>query len=123
MSEINVNELTKKKILFRIKLCVGVRAVEIMLFSRKHRNRCLLLEEKKKILSFVSGIGCSSRFPYYMNTYGFHSIHGRAPAVATGVKIANPDLSVWVITGDGDGLSIGGITLCMHYEGIWILIF
>jgi 2-oxoglutarate/2-oxoacid ferredoxin oxidoreductase subunit beta len=56
---------------------------------------------------FVSGIGCSSRFPYYMNTYGFHTIHGRAPAVATGVKLANPDLSVWVITGDGDGLSIG----------------
>lgn len=56
---------------------------------------------------FVSGIGCSSRFPYYMNTYGFHSIHGRAPAVAMGVKCANPDLSVWVVTGDGDGLSIG----------------
>ena len=57
---------------------------------------------------FVSGIGCSSRFPYYMNTYGFHSIHGRAPAVATGIKSANPELSVWVITGDGDALSIGG---------------
>ena len=56
----------------------------------------------------VSGIGCSSRFPYYMNCYGFHSIHGRAPAVATGAKLANPDLSVWVITGDGDALSIGG---------------
>jgi len=56
----------------------------------------------------VSGIGCSSRFPYYMNCYGFHSIHGRAPAVATGAKIANPDLSVWVITGDGDAMSIGG---------------
>jgi len=57
---------------------------------------------------FVSGIGCSSRFPYYMNTYGLHSIHGRAPAIATGVALARPDLSVWVITGDGDGLSIGG---------------
>ncbi|HMP01460.1 MAG TPA: 2-oxoacid:ferredoxin oxidoreductase subunit beta [Gemmatales bacterium] len=57
---------------------------------------------------FVSGIGCSSRFPYYMNTYGFHSIHGRAPTLATGLKIARPDLHVWVITGDGDGLSIGG---------------
>jgi 2-oxoglutarate ferredoxin oxidoreductase subunit beta len=57
---------------------------------------------------FVSGIGCSSRFPYYMNTYGFHTIHGRAPALATGVKLANPELDVWVITGDGDGLSIGG---------------
>ena len=57
---------------------------------------------------FISGIGCSSRFPYYMNTYGFHSIHGRAPTFATGVKISNPDLQVWVVTGDGDGLSIGG---------------
>ncbi|MBW7889153.1 MAG: 2-oxoacid:ferredoxin oxidoreductase subunit beta [Bacteroidetes bacterium] len=57
---------------------------------------------------FISGIGCSSRFPYYMNTYGMHSIHGRATAIASGLKIARPDLSVWVITGDGDGLSIGG---------------
>jgi 2-oxoglutarate/2-oxoacid ferredoxin oxidoreductase subunit beta len=57
---------------------------------------------------FVSGIGCSSRFPYYMNTYGIHGIHGRAPAIATGVAVARPDLDVWVITGDGDGLSIGG---------------
>jgi 2-oxoglutarate ferredoxin oxidoreductase subunit beta len=57
---------------------------------------------------FVSGIGCSSRFPYYMDTYGFHTIHGRAPAFATGVKLANPELDVWLITGDGDGLSIGG---------------
>ena len=57
---------------------------------------------------FVSGIGCSSRFPYYMNTYGVHSIHGRAPALATGIAVARPDLDVWVITGDGDGLSIGG---------------
>lgn len=57
---------------------------------------------------FVSGIGCSSRFPYYIDTYGFHTIHGRAPAVATGMLLANPDLDVWIITGDGDGLSIGG---------------
>ncbi|HEX2851540.1 MAG TPA: 2-oxoacid:ferredoxin oxidoreductase subunit beta [Acidimicrobiales bacterium] len=57
---------------------------------------------------FVSGIGCSSRFPYYMNTYGMHSIHGRAPAIATGLAVARPDLDVWVITGDGDALSIGG---------------
>lgn len=57
---------------------------------------------------FISGIGCSSRFPYYMNTYGFHTIHGRAPAIATGLKCARPELTVWVITGDGDGLSIGG---------------
>lgn len=59
-------------------------------------------------VAVVSGIGCSSRFPYYMSTYGLHSIHGRAPAFATGLKLANPDLSVWMITGDGDGLSIGG---------------
>jgi 2-oxoglutarate/2-oxoacid ferredoxin oxidoreductase subunit beta len=62
---------------------------------------------------FVSGIGCSSRFPYYMDTYGIHSIHGRAPAVATGLAITRPDLDVWVLTGDGDGLSIGGNHL-MH---------
>lgn len=62
---------------------------------------------------FISGIGCSGRFPYYMNTYGFHTIHGRAPAVASGLKLINPDLSVWVITGDGDGLSIGANHL-MH---------
>lgn len=57
---------------------------------------------------FVSGIGCAARFPYYMETYGMHTIHGRAPAVATGVKLANPELDVWLVTGDGDGLSIGG---------------
>ena len=63
---------------------------------------------KREDTVFVSGIGCSSRFPYYMNTYGLHSIHGRAPAIATGLAVARPDLHVWVITGDGDGLSIGG---------------
>lgn len=57
---------------------------------------------------FVSGIGCAARFPYYMSTYGFHTIHGRAPAIATGIKLANPDLDVWIVTGDGDALSIGG---------------
>ena len=62
---------------------------------------------KEKIV-FISGIGCSGRFPYYMNTYGFHSIHGRAPTLATGLKVARPDLMVWVVTGDGDALSIGG---------------
>src|SRR5271154_1560231 len=62
---------------------------------------------REKIV-FVSGIGCSSRFPYYMNTYGFHTIHGRAPALATGLRVTRPDLDVWVVTGDGDGLSIGG---------------
>ncbi|MBX3427337.1 MAG: 2-oxoacid:ferredoxin oxidoreductase subunit beta [Pirellulales bacterium] len=82
-----------------------------------------ILAQMKKVLPslgvprenivFISGIGCSSRFPYYMNTYGMHSIHGRAPAVASGLKTCRPDLQVWVITGDGDGLSIGGNHL-MH---------
>ena len=62
----------------------------------------------KEKFAFISGIGCSSRFPYYMDTYGFHSIHGRAAAIASGVKVANPELSVWQITGDGDSLAIGG---------------
>jgi 2-oxoglutarate ferredoxin oxidoreductase subunit beta len=62
----------------------------------------------KEQFAFISGIGCSSRFPYYMATYGFHTIHGRALTVASGVKMSNPGLSVWVVTGDGDGLSIGG---------------
>lgn len=64
--------------------------------------------KKKEDIVCVSGIGCSSRFPYYMGTYGYHTIHGRAPGFATGIKVANPDLSVWLITGDGDCLSIGG---------------
>ncbi|MDA0713147.1 MAG: thiamine pyrophosphate-dependent enzyme, partial [bacterium] len=63
---------------------------------------------KKEEVVFVSGIGCAARFPYYMNTYGMHTIHGRAPAFATGLKLTKPELSVWVITGDGDSLSIGG---------------
>ena len=66
------------------------------------------LGRKPENIVFVSGIGCSSRFPYYMNTYGMHSIHGRAPAIATGLAVARPDLDVWVVTGDGDALSIGG---------------
>jgi 2-oxoglutarate ferredoxin oxidoreductase subunit beta len=69
---------------------------------------CADLGTHKDDVVFVSGIGCSSRFPYYMDTYGFHTIHGRAPAFATGIKTANPDLSVWLVTGDGDGMSIGG---------------
>ena len=69
------------------------------------------IEREKTV--WISGIGCSSRFPYYMNTYGFHTIHGRAPGFALGIKAANPELSVWLVTGDGDGLSIGGNHL-MH---------
>ena len=74
----------------------------------------------------VSGIGCSSRFPYYMNTFGFHSIHGRAPAVATGIKLAHPELEVWIATGDGDSLSIGGnhtIHMLRRNVGIKVLMF
>jgi len=74
----------------------------------------------------VSGIGCSSRFPYYVNTYGFHGIHGRAPAVATGIKLNNPALSVWVMTGDGDGLAIGGnhfIHLMRRNADIKVILF
>jgi len=80
----------------------------------------------KEKLCMISGIGCSSRFPYYMNTYGFHSIHGRAPAIATGVKIANPELSVWMITGDGDALSIGGnhtIHMLRRNVGVKVMLF
>jgi len=80
---------------------------------------------KEKIV-FISGIGCSSRFPYYMNTYGFHTIHGRAPAIASGVKIANPELKVFVMTGDGDALSIGGnhfIHLCRRNIDITVVLF
>jgi 2-oxoglutarate ferredoxin oxidoreductase subunit beta len=95
-----------------------------------------ILAQVKKVLAnlgairentvFVSGIGCSSRFPYYMNTYGFHSIHGRAPGVATGIKLTRPELDVWVMTGDGDGLSIGGNHLLHTIRrnvGIKILLF
>jgi len=74
----------------------------------------------------ISGIGCSSRFPYYMDTYGFHGIHGRAAAIASGLKIARPDLSVWVATGDGDGMSIGGnhlIHICRRNIDVKILLF
>ena len=81
---------------------------------------------RKENFVVVSGIGCSSRFPYYMNTYGFHTIHGRAPAVATGIKIANPELEVWIATGDGDALAIGGnhtIHLLRRNVGVKVLLF
>jgi 2-oxoglutarate/2-oxoacid ferredoxin oxidoreductase subunit beta len=81
---------------------------------------------KRENFVVVSGIGCSSRFPYYMNTFGFHTIHGRAPAVATGIKVTRPDLEVWVATGDGDALSIGGnhtIHMLRRNVGIKVLLF
>jgi 2-oxoglutarate/2-oxoacid ferredoxin oxidoreductase subunit beta len=72
------------------------------------QKACADLGVSRERTVFVSGIGCAARFPYYMSTYGFHTVHGRAPAIATGIKLANPELDVWVMTGDGDGLSIGG---------------
>ena len=88
-----------------VRWCPGCGDYSILAQMRK---AIAPLNANKDKLVFVSGIGCSSRFPYYMNTYGFHTIHGRAPAFATGLKVARPDLQVWVVTGDGDGLSIGG---------------
>ena len=90
------------------------------------QNAFAELQKVRHKTAIVSGIGCSSRFPYYMETYGFHTIHGRAPAIATGVKVANPELDVWVITGDGDALSIGGnhfIHALRRNVGLKILLF
>jgi len=107
MAQVNTPTYTKKDFESdqAVRWCPGCGDYAILAQTQKTMPT---FGRKKEEFVFVSGIGCSSRFPYYMNSYGFHSIHGRAPAVATGVKIANPDLSVWVITGDGDGLSIGG---------------
>lgn len=88
-----------------VRWCPGCGDYSILAVTQKMLPSLGVPKEKSV---FISGIGCSSRFPYYVNTYGFHTIHGRAPAIATGVKVQNPDLQVWVITGDGDGLSIGG---------------
>jgi 2-oxoglutarate ferredoxin oxidoreductase subunit beta len=88
-----------------VRWCAGCGAISVL--SPTQRLMPDLGLPKEKIV-FVSGIGCSGRFPYYMDTYGFHSIHGRALAIATGLKIARPDLSVWIVTGDGDNMSIGG---------------
>jgi len=107
MAQVNTPTYTKKDFESdqAVRWCPGCGDYAILAQTQKTMPT---FGRKKEEFVFVSGIGCSSRFPYYMNSYGFHSIHGRAPAIATGVKIANPDLSVWVITGDGDGLSIGG---------------
>ncbi len=107
MNEIQTPPLTKKDFESdqAVRWCPGCGDYAILAQTQKKMPS---FGRKREEFVFVAGIGCSSRFPYYMNTYGFHTIHGRAPAVATGVKIANPDLSVWVVTGDGDGLSIGG---------------
>jgi len=92
-----------------VRWCPGCGDYSILAQMQKVMpNICEKLEIPRENVVFVSGIGCSSRFPYYMDTYGFHGIHGRAPAIATGIKVTRPELSVWVATGDGDGLSIGG---------------
>src|SRR6266540_4313923 len=88
-----------------VRWCPGCGDYSILAQTQKLMPDLGIPREK---IVFISGIGCSSRLPYYMNTYGFHSIHGRAPTIATGLKLANPNLMVWVITGDGDALAIGG---------------
>jgi 2-oxoglutarate ferredoxin oxidoreductase subunit beta len=102
-----VVQLTKKDFVSdqEVRWCPGCADFAILATVQKLMPE---LGVKRENIVFVSGIGCSSRFPYYMNTYGFHGIHGRAPAIATGLKMSRPDLQVWVVTGDGDGLSIGG---------------
>src|SRR3990172_7990399 len=107
-----------------VRWCPGCGDYSIL--AQVHRTFPDLIGIKKEDIVWVSGIGCSSRFPYYMNTYGIHGIHGRAPAIATGVKVARPDLSVWVATGDGDLLSIGGnhfIHACRKNIDLKILLF
>src|SRR2546427_1097021 len=100
-------ELTKKDFVSNqeVRWCPGCGDYAILNNVQKVMPELGIPRER---MVFVSGIGCSSRFPYYMNTYGMHSIHGRAPAIATGLAATRPDLSVWVVTGDGDALSIGG---------------
>jgi len=88
-----------------VRWCPGCGDYSILAQMKKALANIGVPREK---MAFVSGIGCSSRFPYYMNTYGFHTIHGRAPTFATGLRLANPELQIWLVTGDGDGLSIGG---------------
>lgn len=107
MSATNETTYTKKDFASNqeVKWCPGCGDYAILSAIQSSLTH---IGRKKEDIVFVSGIGCSSRFPYYMDTYGYHTIHGRAPAVASGIKTANPDLSVWVITGDGDSLSIGG---------------
>ncbi len=106
-----------------VRWCPGCGDYAILAAVQKQLPEFGIPPEK---IVFFSGIGCSSRFPYYMNTYGFHTIHGRAPALATGLKISRPDLDVWVVTGDGDGLSIGGnhmIHTLRRNIGVKILLF
>ena len=107
MAEVQSSQFTAKdfKSDQEVRWCPGCGDHAVLSAVQKALTELAIPKEK---FAFISGIGCSSRFPYYMDTYGFHGIHGRAAAIATGVKTANPDLSVWEITGDGDALAIGG---------------
>lgn len=125
-TEVKTKKLTAKDFASDqdVRWCPGCGDYSIL--AQVQRTFPDLVESNKENVVWISGIGCSSRFPYYMNTYGFHSIHGRAPAIATGVKVANPDLDVWVATGDGDLLSIGGnhfIHACRRNIGLKVLLF
>ena len=126
-NEINVNEIKLKPKDFAssqdVRWCPGCGDYSVLAQVQRTFPDLGIPKEK---FAWVSGIGCSSRFPYYMDTYGFHGIHGRAPAIATGLKVARPDLSVWVATGDGDLMSIGGnhfIHACRKNIDIKILLF
>jgi 2-oxoglutarate/2-oxoacid ferredoxin oxidoreductase subunit beta len=106
-----------------VRWCAGCGAISVLSPSQRLMPELGIPKEK---IVYVSGIGCSGRFPYYMDTYGFHSIHGRALGIASGLKIARPDLSVWVVTGDGDNMSIGGnhfIHACRRNVDLNIMMF
>jgi len=106
-----------------VRWCPGCGDYAILAAVRKV---CAKMGARKEKTVFVAGIGCSSRFPYYMDTYGVHSIHGRAPAFVTGIKLANPELDVWMVTGDGDGLSIGGnhlLHICRRNVSVNMMLF
>jgi 2-oxoglutarate/2-oxoacid ferredoxin oxidoreductase subunit beta len=124
-TELNTCSLTKADFVSdqAVKWCPGCGDYAILTAVQNALPR---IGKKKEDIVFVSGIGCSSRFPYYMSAYGFHTIHGRAAAIASGVKLANPELCVWEITGDGDALAIGGnhlIHLLRRNIDINILLF
>lgn len=125
-SEVQTKKLTAKDYTSDqdVRWCPGCGDYSIL--AQVQRTLPDIIEKEKSKVVWVSGIGCSSRFPYYLDTYGFHGIHGRAPAIATGIKVANPELDVWVATGDGDLLSIGGnhfIHTCRRNIDLKILLF
>lgn len=125
MKTIQKEQLSKKDFTIDkpVKWCAGCGGFSVL---SSVQNALVELGYDKEKYTFISGIGCSSRFPYYMNTYGFHTLHGRASAIASGAKVANPDLSVWQVTGDGDCMAIGGnhfIHLMRRNININVLLF